>query len=352
MKSNVTSKSIKIFSTNAAGLVSGKVNSLRSEVLATASNIVTIQETHSLRKGLIKMPVGFVTFEAIRKAKHGGTMCTVHQDLNPKLIEEYSDSFELLVIEVEADNNSIRIFTGCGPQENWDETRRMSFFIALEAEIVKAELAGKSCIIQMDSNSKLGHEYIPNDPHQISPNGKLLAAIIERHALVVANGSERCSGLITRQRTTKYRIERSCIDVLLFSSDLKNRFKSLVIDEQRKHVLTRTKQTKNGPVIKESDHNVLLAEFTLNVKESDKESKTEVYNLKNLKCQKEFQKYTSNTKMLSSIFDSKENVDILVNRFMKKVNGCIKMNFKRVRITKAKASPVEKLYTKMSILKQ
>ena len=65
----------------------------------------------------------------------------------------------------------------------------MSFFIALEAEIVKAELAGKSTIIQMDSNSKLGNEYIPNDPHPMSPNGKLLAAVIERLALlVVANG--------------------------------------------------------------------------------------------------------------------------------------------------------------------
>ena len=71
-----TSKSLKIFSTNAAGLVSGKLNSLKSEVVATAANIGTIKENHSLRKGLIKMPVGFVTFEAIRKATHGGTMCT------------------------------------------------------------------------------------------------------------------------------------------------------------------------------------------------------------------------------------------------------------------------------------
>ena len=32
---------------------------------------------------------------------------------------------------------------GSGPQENWDEERRMPFFIALETEKVKAELAGK-----------------------------------------------------------------------------------------------------------------------------------------------------------------------------------------------------------------
>ena len=32
---------------------------------------------------------------------HGGTMCAIHEDLNPKLIEEYNDPFELLVVEVE-----------------------------------------------------------------------------------------------------------------------------------------------------------------------------------------------------------------------------------------------------------
>ena len=170
VKTNVAGKTIKIFSTNAAGLVSGKLNSLRSEVVATAAKIVTIQETHSLRKGLIKMPVGFVTFEAICKAKHGGTMCAIHKDLNPKFIEEHNDPFELLVVEVEADSENIRMITGCGPQENWDETRRMSFYIVLEAQIVKAELAGKSVIIQMDSNSKLGNEYIPKDSHPMSPN--------------------------------------------------------------------------------------------------------------------------------------------------------------------------------------
>ena len=35
----------------------------------------------------------------------------------------------------------------------------------------------------MDSNSKLGIEYIPNDPHPISPNGKIIAQIIDMHQL-------------------------------------------------------------------------------------------------------------------------------------------------------------------------
>ena len=105
--------------------MSGKAESLVNEVNATSANIITIQETHSIRKGRVKLPNSFVIFEAIRKAKHGGTMCAVHEDLRPKLIEEYSDPFELLVVEIETRHRAIRIITGYGPQENLDENKRV-----------------------------------------------------------------------------------------------------------------------------------------------------------------------------------------------------------------------------------
>ena len=94
------------------------MKNLHSEVKATTSNIVTIQETHTTWKGRIKMPDGFLIFEAISKAKHGGTMCAVQEYMNPKLIEEYNDPVELLVVEIEVQNKAIRIIRGCGPQEN------------------------------------------------------------------------------------------------------------------------------------------------------------------------------------------------------------------------------------------
>ena len=348
---NAVVKHIKMFSTNAAGLVNGKVQSLNSEVKATSSNIVTIQETHSVRKGRIKIPDGFVIFESIRKAKHGGTLCAVQEDMNPRLIDEYNDPFELLVVEIEVQNRAIRIITGCGPQENWQEDKRRPFFIALEAEIVKAEITGKSVIIEVDANSKLGKKYIPNDPHEISPNGKVLSDIIERHALIVANGSERCKGLVTRQRSTKNRSEKSCIDLVLLSSDLNKEFKALNIDESRKHVLTRISNTKKGAIIKESDHNVLLTELDCQLKPSENKEKVEIYNLKNPSCQIKFKNYTSGTKMLSSIFDSDEDLNILTQRFIKKLDGCVKMNFKKIRINNSKKSEEEKLYQRMRELK-
>ena len=286
-------------------------------------------------------------FEAIPPSKNGGTLCAIHEDLNPKLIEEYNNPFELLVVEIEVQNKSIRIMTGVGPQENWDEDKRTPFFIALEAEVVKAHMSGKSVIVEIDSNSKLGSQYIPNDPHHISPNGKMLARVIDTHALIVANSLSKCTGLITRRRVTKQRTEESCIDVLLFSSDLLQCFTALLIDEERKYVLTNIRHSKNGVRKKEIDPH----EFK-NIMFTTHKTKYDIYNLKNIECQKRFKEYTSKTRMLSSIFDSSDDIDILAKRFLKKLDGCIALNFKKVRVSHTKESNEDKLYKKMMTLKE
>ena len=120
------------------------------------------------------------------------------------------------------------------------------FFIASETEIKRAELAGKSIMIELDANSKLGQNYIPKDPHKITQNGTLLAGIIERHTLVVGNGSDKCVCTITRQRVTRNRVEEIMIAILLFSNDLNKHMIKMHIDEERSHVLSRIRKTKKG----------------------------------------------------------------------------------------------------------
>ena len=171
------------------------------------------------------------------------------------LIKEYSEDFEFLVVEVKTENKEIRIVTGYGPQESWPIDQRMPFFNALEEEIVKAELAGKSIVVEMDANSKLGPDLIPGDKHPRSENGRILAGIIQRHGLLVGNGLPQCEGLITRKRVTKDAIEESTIDFVLLSADLLNDIQSILVDEKRTHVLTKITKHKNGIKKVESDHN-------------------------------------------------------------------------------------------------
>ena len=335
MNSKVLSN-IKLFATNGAGVKNGKVRSLNAEVKSTQANIVMVQETHCTQKGKIVMDNHFVVFEAIRKKKGGGTLMAIHEDLNPKLIEEYNDEFELLVVETNTKEKSIRIITGYGPQECWDEAKRIPFFLALETEIEKAELGGKSVIIEMDANAKLGPLFIPGDPHKMTPNGDLLAAIVKRHILIVANGSDKCSGTITRKRVTKQRTEQSVIDILLFSSDMKEHFEKMHVDEERKHVLTKITKSKKGIKVKESDHLVVIAQFNCSLLDARKKDNEEVFNLKNRLCQKRFKDFTSNTNMLSSCIDDKGDINEVIKRFIKKLNGCIATNFGKRRVNKNK----------------
>ena len=341
---------IKMFSTNGAGIIGGKVKSLLAEVKHTQCNIVTVQETHCRTKGKIQIE-NFVIFEAIRKVKGGGTMIAIHECMKPKLIEEYSENFELIVVEIESKEKQIRIISGYGPQENWDEEKRLPFFLALEVEIEKANLAGKSVIIEMDANCKLGRKYIPQDPHEMTPNGSLLAAIIERQQLVVANGTSKCQGVITRRRKTKQRVEESVIDFVLVSSDMAQDIIKMEIDEERKHVLTKVTKTKNGVKIKESDHNVLITEFNLKTKPNTKE-KLEVYNLKNKECQKKFKEFTTNTKMFSTVFENDGvEIDVLTKRLMKKIDGAIAKNFRKNRVNQKQEEEETELLNRRRDLK-
>ena len=91
-------------------------------------------------------------------------------------------------------------------------------------------------------------------------------------------------GLITRHRTTVNGEENSVIDFLLFSNDLLPFLKSLTVDEERKYTLTRFGIEKGQKVIKESDHNPVIATFSFSVKIAKKERR-EMYNLRNLECQ-------------------------------------------------------------------
>ena len=211
---------LNIFSTNAAGL-KAKVESCKYEIKDTNAEIFTIQETHFEKKGKFCVE-GFEVFDSIRKnKKDGGTIIGVHNALQPVLIQEYSEQFELIVVEVNISGRELRIISGYDPQESWPEEERLPFFLALEEEINKAEMLGKSIVIQMDANSKLGTEFIENDPHVQSPNGHILSEIIIRHGLIVGNGLKtKCTGLITRKRVTKEATEESVIDFVIVSIDI------------------------------------------------------------------------------------------------------------------------------------
>ena len=237
--------SLCLLTANAAGLKM-KVQSLKSELKYLQCGIFTLQETHFKKKGKLVID-DWEIFESIRNKASGGTMIGVHKALQPVLVEEYNDDFELLIVETNIKGREVRIISGYGPQESWSLEDRLPFFQALEEEVAKSLFAGKSIIISLDANSKLGSEIIPNDKHNQSQNGKIFAGIINRHALIVINGLQGKSfGVITRKRTTIDGDEESTIDIIVISSDLLEEVKSVTTDEDKVHSLTSHVKTKHG----------------------------------------------------------------------------------------------------------
>ena len=339
-----------IFSINSAGL-KNKTISLKSELNNCKSGVFTIQETHFNKKGKLKIE-NYEIFESIRKKQKGGTMLGAHKALNPKLISEYNEEFELLVVEIVVKNKEIRIITGYGPQESWPEVERMPFFLALEQEIIKAELQGKSIIIEMDSNSKLGPSLIPRDPHNQSVNGKILSGIISRHGLIVANSlDQKCTGTITRRRVTKLSIEESIIDHVLISEDLEKDLESMRIDEEGINALTKLVKTKKGVVKMLSDHNPIITTFNVEWNRNVKAPRVELFNLKNKSCQESFKELTSVTDILSSSFRAEDDLNSCTRKFIKSLNQCIRKCFRKIRIVDKPNKEIEELFDKRRILK-
>jgi hypothetical protein len=258
-------------------------------------------------------------YEAIRRKEHG-TMMGVHVSLQAMLFSEYSEKFEMLVVEVKISNKEVRVITAYGPQENVSIEERMPFFATLEEEIVSAYMSNKSIIIQMDANSKLGKEIVPNDCHEQTPNGAALAGVVKRNALIVINGLNKgVKGAVTRRRITVNSREESIIDFVMISPDLLNEFEEMVVDEEKNYALTKIIKRKANTVMTQSDHNVMISKFSMtwNNEETKKE---EVLNLKDKECQKRFKDETTNTKKLSEVFDTEEDLEKQTKKFLKRLN--------------------------------
>ena len=331
-----------MFSNNCNG-ANLKVESLKYEIKRTNSSLFTLQETHFSKKGRVRID-DFVVFEAIRMKEHG-TMLGAHVKLQPVLINEYSETFEMLVVQVKVEGREIRVITGYGPQENIKTEKAMPFFSKLEEEIISAKLANKSIIIQLDANSKLGKNVIPKDTKDQSPNGAVLADILDRNALIVANSLEtKCSGVITRRRSIEGRVKESVIDYVIISADLLGDIEELIIDEKQEHALTKITHSKNTVKRVTSDHNVMLTKFSLTMAKMNPPQKVEVFNFRDKVSQEKFKVATSNCPSLSDVFNTDEDINIQTEKFLKILDKCIKKGFKKVRLGTKKPSEYETLY--------
>ena len=346
---------MNIVGNNAAGILN-KLKSLEMNLKTFKPSVYFVQETKCRRKNKVSHP-DYIVFEHIRKNSGGGGLLTaVHKNLKPVSVSD-EDDIEILVVQGVIENKPVRFVNGYGPQDESNSTdeEKFQFFNRLDVEIKSAKMAGTMLCIQMDANSKLGPEYVPGDPKQMSKNGKLLAKVVDDNELIVVNGTQKCTGLITRYRKTVNSVEESVIDFFIVCKQFYSLVNSLVIDEERIFTLTKF-STKNGKkCIKESDHNTLV----LNINTSwsskiyEKQDRIEIYNYNNKEDFERFIEETDDNEDLRNCFnDRQEDINVACNKWLTILNNLIRKSFKRIRVNrKQKDGELEELFEKKQELK-
>ena len=190
----------------------------------------------------------------------------------------------------------LRFFPVYGPQEKELEENRTDFYETLSIEIEKCFLSGDSLVLAGAFNAKLGNDIIKDDIHVMSPNGKLLHALMMKYNLSLLNSSEVCNGLFTRTRDCQSRKELSVLDYVFVSTDLYQQVKSMLIDEQL--LFTPWRKLKKGKRF--SDHRAIKIQVDLDFNKIINASKrTTVWNFNNPQSWNKFYELTKSEQLFS-----------------------------------------------------
>ena len=115
----------------------------------------------------------------------------------------------------------------------------------------------------------------------------------------------------------------------------------MVIDEERKYVLTNYQAVRrNGKAI-DSVHNTQYVDIDLRI-ESIKPERKEIYDLKNEEGQFIFKKVTSETDEFSKCFKNNSSLLEQIEEWQKVLKLSLRKSFRKIRIKKKKFIPLRK----------
>ena len=324
-----------IMGNNTAGL-KAKKDSLEALIhTLKRPSCIMLQETKLGQKEEFKLQ-NYQVFQKNRNVYGGGLLTAVDVGLNPMLISSKNEEAEVLTVQLEINHFKIRILNGYGPQEDDSLQNKLSFWMALDQEVLAAKSENCLVLIQMDANAKVGRKIIDKDPNSLTDNnGQKLLELCSRHELAILNADARCRGTITRYRVSKRSEEKSILDYMLVCKELYQYFESMVIDEERNLTLTKYIANKTTKKSVPSDHNPMFARFNIKYRKNRfREPRREIFNLKNGECQEKFFQDTSIGIKFQHCFWSTKNFEEKCTKFKNTLDDTLHKCFKKIRITK------------------
>ena len=129
--------------------------------------------------------------------------------------------------------------------------------------------------------------------------------------------------------------EQSVLDYFLVCNDLYQNILKMTIDENRQYVLSRFYKYKTRTSTVESDHNILVLLLSFKWSQHMKKERKEIYNVRNISCQKIF---SENTARNPQLVKSLQNTDIFKGgaKWIKQLNHLIATSFDKIRISNSR----------------
>ena len=322
-----------IVGSNTAGLKAKRISLLNLIKSFNFPSCITLQETKLRNSGKFKIS-NYQVFEKLRSGQGGGLLTAIDQDLEPVLIQAANEEAEILVVQCRIGDKSIRVINGYGPQESDSPAQKLTFWQALEQEVISAKNENCFVLLELDANAKLGSEIIKNDPNTLSENGELLKDFLDRESLMLMNTSPLCQGVVTRHRTTVNGEEKSVIDFIITCDKLAEYLEVMLIDEKRLFALTKYASQKGRKKIIKSDHNILYAKFSIKYNKCSKKAPQKViFNFKNSESLAVYTNVTSNSPKLRNCFSKDFCFQDEANTFLKTFEDILHQCFSKVRVT-------------------
>jgi hypothetical protein len=321
---------------NAAGL-RPKVLTFKKTLSELQPSVFFVEETKLRDAGKLKLD-NYVIFERVRENRDGGGGLALGcvKELKPVWVREGRDKVEALSVDIFVKEMKIRCCAAYGCQETDKVENKDAFWQYLDEDVIEATDAGAGIIIHMDGNLWAGNKIIPNDPRPQNRNGKLFEQFLERNShLTVVNALDLCEGLITRSRYRDGKLEESVLDFFVVCHLVLPYITRMVIDVDKKYILTNYKQARNGGKAANSDHYTEFVDIDLKVTK-EKPKRCEIWNFKNREAQSKFKIITSETTDLSECFNNTLPVLKQIETWRSVFNMHVSNAFKKVRITKKK----------------
>ena len=332
---NIT-KSLRLVGVNAAGL-GNKLFTFKKMLSELKPSVFFVEETKFKEEGKLKLD-NFVIFELVRETKEGGGLALgCVKELNPVLVRKGDDEVEAMSVDISVKTMRIRCVVAYGCQENSLVEKKNKFWSFIEEEVAASWNSGFGFILQCDGNLWAGQDIIPGDPRQQNNNGKLFKEFLSRNPnLSVVNSLPLCEGVVTRIRNKNGIEEKSILDFFIVCSRVLPYVTRMVIDVDKKNILTNYKQARNGQKATDSDHLTEYLDLKLELVASRPERK-EIYNFKDTASLAAFQEMTSNTKEFSECFQDDLPLEQQAEKWRMVLKSYCQAAFKKVRINNKKA---------------